>query len=475
MSASRQIAIGVFLIGGFILFGIGLFWIGDRRQLFNSNIDLYTEFSNISGLAEGAKVRVAGLDAGEVLDIQIPPNPDVRFRVHFRALSEFQSILRMNSTASIQNDGLVGNKFLQVDAGTSASMPVTSGATIPGRDPIEVSEVISRVNDAVKNANQAVTDIRGGVNDTIKTILSLTEQTTETVKDVSDQAAKLTRTGNAIGEDVRAIVSNVRSGRGTLGQLMNDDRLYQQLRAAAEQGNQVIAQFKETSNDLKDISNDLKQRDLGGKVEKVAGNLDTLTKEAINTIRSFQGPEGASGGLMNEVRQTLTSANETMANFADNSEALKRNFLFKGFFNKRGYFDLDDISVKEYRDGQVLRDRQKLIEWVSAADLFTSTPDGKEQLTIEGRRKLDAAMTNFLRYSKNEPLVVESFAGTGSESERVLRGRERGIMVSEYLVKKFSLKSNYVAVMPMNAGGPGDGDTRDGVGLALFPPKPAKK
>jgi len=179
--------------------------------------------------------------------------------------------------------------------------------------------------------------------------------------------------------------------------------------------------------------------------------------------------------LMTEVRQTLTSANETMANFADNSEALKRNFLFRGFFNKRGYFDLDDISVKEYREGQVLKDRQKVMEWVSAADLFTSTPDGKEQLTPEGRRKLDAAMTNFLRYSKNEPLVVESFTGTGSESERVLRGRERGILVSEYLVKKFSLKSNYVAVMPMNAGGPGDGDTRDGVGLALFPPKPAKK
>ena len=67
MSASRQVALGVFLIGGLILFGFGLFWIGDRRQLFSESIDLYTEFANISGLARGAKVRVAGLDAGEVL------------------------------------------------------------------------------------------------------------------------------------------------------------------------------------------------------------------------------------------------------------------------------------------------------------------------------------------------------------------------------------------------------------------------
>jgi len=51
MATSRHIAIGVFLIGGFILFGVALFWIGDRRQLFHSNIELYTEFTNISGLA----------------------------------------------------------------------------------------------------------------------------------------------------------------------------------------------------------------------------------------------------------------------------------------------------------------------------------------------------------------------------------------------------------------------------------------
>ena len=62
MASSGRIALGVFLVGGIVLFGVGLFWIGDRRLLFNENIDLYTEFSNLSGLAKGAKVRVSGLD-----------------------------------------------------------------------------------------------------------------------------------------------------------------------------------------------------------------------------------------------------------------------------------------------------------------------------------------------------------------------------------------------------------------------------
>jgi len=106
---------------------------------------------------------------------------------------------------------------------------------------------------------------------------------------------------------------------------------------------------------------------------------------------------------------------------------------------------------------------------------FYRLADGKEWLTDEGRKKLDFAMVGFLKYSKTEPFVVESWAGFGGEPERVLRSRERAIMVSEYLVKKFALKPNYVAIMPMNASGASDGQSRDGVGLVLFTPKPTRK
>ena len=475
MSASRQITLGVFLVGGLILFGLGLFWIGDRRKLFEQNVELYTEFANISGLARGAKVRVSGLDAGEVLEIRIPSNPDSKFRVRFRTIAEFQSILRSNSVASIQNDGFVGNKFLQVESGTSAGMPLSPGDTIPSRETVEVSDLIARVNDTVKTANAAVLDIRNGINDTVKTILGLTAQTAEIINDVGTQLDKFATTGNAIGDDVRAMMTNVRNGQGTLGLLLNDDKLYQQLRQTADEGNQMIQNFKNTSSDLNAISTDLKNRNLGGKVDQVADNLQNLTKEALAAIRSFQGPEGSSGGLMAEVRQTLTSANETMANFADNSEALKRNFLFRGFFNKRGYFDLDAVTVREYHEGRFLTDRQKLTEWVNSADLFSTTPNGKEQLTEDGRKKLDVAMSGFLRYSKTDPLVIESWAGPGAEPERILRSRERAIMVSEYLLKRFALKPTYVAVMPMNASGVSDGQSRDGVALALFTLKPSRK
>ena len=70
-----------------------------------------------------------------------------------------------------------------------------------------------------------------------------------------------------------------------------------------------------------------------------------------NNARYFRSPDGATQGLMADMRLTLSQAREATADLADNMEALKRNFLFRGFFNDRGYFDLDDISPRQYREG----------------------------------------------------------------------------------------------------------------------------
>ena len=136
-------------------------------------------------------------------------------------------------------------------------------------------------------------------------------------------------------------------------------------------------------------------------------------------------------------------------------------------------FDLDAITVGDYKEGRFLPGRQKVSEWLDSRDLFISTDNGREQISQPGKEKLDLAMATFLRYSKNEPLVIESWAGSGTEPARVLRARERARMVSEYLIKRFDLKSKYVAAMPMNA--VKDGQSRDGIGLVLFTSNTARR
>ena len=72
MPKNRLAAVGAFVIGGVLLFAVGLFLIGNRRMLFAKTIDVYAEFTEVAALANGAKVRVSGMDAGEVTEIRVP-------------------------------------------------------------------------------------------------------------------------------------------------------------------------------------------------------------------------------------------------------------------------------------------------------------------------------------------------------------------------------------------------------------------
>ena len=475
MSAPRNVALGIFLVGGFFLFAAGLFWIGDRRQLFNDNVDLYAEFANVSGLSRGARVRVSGLDAGEVTDILVPRKAGEPFRVKFRAAATFQPILRADSVATIQNDGLVGSKFLQIEAGTDAAPEVAAGGQVPAREPVEISDLLEQASATVKNANKAVSDVRNGITETVKAVLVLNRETTDLIDGVGKTVDKFANTGLAIASDVNTMVANVRNGEGSIGKLLTDDALYDQIRGAARQGENVVNTFKAASDDLKTITTDLRSRDFATKFEHVADSVENLATESLKAVRTLTGPEGGAGGIVSEVRQTLSSANQTMANFEEGSQALKRNFLFRGFFNKRGFYDLDDVTVRDYTEGKFLVDRQRVSEWLETVDIFAAVPNKGAQVSEGGKRKLDLAMASFLRYSKNDPLIVEAWAGPGSDPALVLRARERAVLVSDYLVKRFGLKPNYVAIMPMNAAAAGDGKARDGVGLVLFAPKPARK
>ena len=73
-----RVVVGAFIVGGILLFAGGLFLIGDRRLLFAKQFELNATFGKVTGLQVGGKVRLAGFDAGEVLEIIIPPRPSDR-------------------------------------------------------------------------------------------------------------------------------------------------------------------------------------------------------------------------------------------------------------------------------------------------------------------------------------------------------------------------------------------------------------
>src|SRR5215831_16003470 len=144
---NRNVSVGVFVIGGLLLFGCGLFLIGDRRQAFSRHIDYYSEFANLASLPNGAKVRVGGMDAGEVLAIDVPDSPSARFRVKWRIGAKLSGLVRADSVATIETEGVVGGVYLSVRPGSSGAIPAAALETIPSREPVEISELLTRGTD----------------------------------------------------------------------------------------------------------------------------------------------------------------------------------------------------------------------------------------------------------------------------------------------------------------------------------------
>jgi phospholipid/cholesterol/gamma-HCH transport system substrate-binding protein len=445
---ARPALVGAFVIGGLLLFSAGLFLIGDRRMLFSDTLYVYAEFAEVAALDNGAKVRVAGMDAGEVENVQIPTGPGGRFRVRMRVRKDLQPLIRLDSVATIQNDGLVGNKFVQIEAGTEQSPQVADQGTIRSREPFDIADLMQKMSDTIDTVNTMLVDVKAEVDGALAAVSSVAKDAQVLMNDVGTDLRVILASTEQVTGNLAAIVDGVRNGRGTVGKLMNDDSLYTSVKGMMTDAQATLANVREAS------------------------------EQARQAVADFRGEGGPAKGLTADLQQTLTTARDAMSDLADSTEALKRNFFFRGFFNRRGYFDLDDVSVSDYRRGALeTRDRHVLRIWLGAAVLFGKDATGKEVLTDGGRRRLDSAMAEFVRYPKTSPLVVEGYADGVTDDERYLVSRQRAELVRDYVIGKFQLDPNYVAVMPMGSQAEGSpaGDTWDGTALARFVPTSARR
>jgi len=441
MNRSRAVAVGAFVIDGVLLFGAGLFLIGNRRMLFNRTFEVYAEFANVAGLEDGAKVRVAGMDAGEVKTIHVPATPSARFRVTLRIREDLHPLIRVDSVATIQTDGLVGNKFVQVEAGTDQAQTVAPNGTIRSREAFELSAMLQRMDDTVELVNKTITDLKGGIDQALGSITDTANEAQALMNDVGGEAREIMASTQKVSDNVNQIVAGVREGKGTVGKLLVDDTIYTSVKGMVADAEKAIASLRQAS------------------------------EQAQEAVADLRGDNGPLKGLAGDLQQTLTSAKDAMADLAENTEALKRNFLFRGFFNQRGYFDLDDISVDQYRRGALeTRDRHVLRIWLNADVLFERGANGTERLSTQGQARVDSAMSTFVQYPRNSPFVVEGYAHEATNDRRYLASRRRSQLVRDYLVAKFGLNPNYVASMPLGetAVDSPEGNHWDGVALALF-------
>jgi phospholipid/cholesterol/gamma-HCH transport system substrate-binding protein len=449
MTRLRRALVGGFVLGGLLLFGGGLFLIGDRRLLFVDQFEINSTFGKVTGLQVGTRVRVAGLDAGEVLEIGLPSRPSDRFRVRMRLREDVRQLVRADSTCAVQTDGIVGNAFIQVSVGTAASPPVAAGDTITGIDPIEFADLVQEGRNTFQTVAREVIDLKRDVSVAVLGLAQTIETANGVIANVGRDVGALTATSvrlaggvEATVADARGLVSDVRNGQGTVGQLLTDRGLYERM----------VNVSRET--------------------EQVVQNLRATTDGARAAVERFAAPDGTAQQVAVTLRNTLVQVQEVTSDLAESTEALKRNFLFRGFFRQRGFFDLDALSRDAYQSGALEGgDHTALRIWIGADGLFARDADGIERLTAAGRRRLDSSMGDLVRYPRDSPLVVEGYADAGDGEGSYLVSVDRAQAVREYLLGRFRRQTTLTGIMPLGADAPGSPrpDGRwSGVALALF-------
>jgi phospholipid/cholesterol/gamma-HCH transport system substrate-binding protein len=444
-----SVVVGAFMVGGILLFAGGLFLIGDRRLLFARQFELNATFGKVTGLQVGGKVRLAGFDAGEVLEIGIPSRPSDPFRVRMRVREDLHQLVRTDSTCGLQTDGIVGSTFVQITKGTDQAPVVPAGALINGVDPIDFADVIREGRETFRTVSREIIDLKGDVSLAIGAVAQTAQSANGLIASVGEEIRGVSKSGTAALEEVQQVLANagdvvegVKSGRGTVGQLMTDDALYKRLTG------------------------------LGSESEQTMRNIREATDRGRAILADFTAQNGQGQQMMQTMRDILGQTGEIVSDLADSTEALKRNFLFRGFFRQRGFYDIDAISRDAYAAGALERNNRTALKiWVAANVLFARDVNGTERLTDAGKRRLDSVMGDFTRYPRDSPLVVEGYSQTAQGESAYLTSVEQATLVRDYLRDRFRRKSNLLDFIAMGdeAVGSPSGDRRwAGVALALY-------
>jgi hypothetical protein len=169
---------------------------------------------------------------------------------------------------------------------------------------------------------------------------------------------------------------------------------------------------------------------------------------------------------------------KAMSAFAENMEALKHNFLLRGYFKDRGFFNLAEITPGAYKNGALIKGgllQSGARVWIQASDLFDPAPDdpATERLSDGGKVRLDASIGTYLDRSGGGVLMIEGYAQKGTKQDQFLRSRVRGSLVRDYLIATFGLTPQTTGVMALgreSTGSPNN-EAWNGIAIAIFEEK----
>jgi phospholipid/cholesterol/gamma-HCH transport system substrate-binding protein len=190
---SRVARLGLFIVATLAVLATGVFIIGSQEYLFRSTYQLKAQFDNVAGLAAGADVRVGGVHSGTVESIALPHGPGEKVTVVMELDKSTHEIIKQDSVASIETEGLLGNQYMAISFGSAGQPNVRAGDILTSYPPLQMSDLLIKMNGILNSSQLGI------------------ENTTEATAHLN------------------AISAKIDAGQGTVGALVNDKQLYNNL------------------------------------------------------------------------------------------------------------------------------------------------------------------------------------------------------------------------------------------------------
>jgi phospholipid/cholesterol/gamma-HCH transport system substrate-binding protein len=470
-------AIGLFLILGIGLFTAVLFLIGNSHDIFGKHVEFYAEFSDTGGLPRGAQVRVAGIEAGEVKGIEIPASPASKFRLKLQVRSNARGMIRTDSLVSIRTEGIVGDKYIYIREGTTTAAEAPDGATLPSKEPFDLgaalekgSALLDKSSALLTNLQGSVTDLHGRLDVALDSVTKTVNHVDGLVEVVQPDIRKMASNASQITDTINAIVSDLNAGKGPVGLLLKDEATRKQLQATLTNAQQATLNLSDASSRADRILADVQSRDLASKAQAILENVQAMSEQLNQTIKGALGPDNMGEDGATNIRETLSNLNRGTANLAEDTEALKHEFFFRGFFKKRGFYNLEELSPAEYLKACQRQNGCGSRAWLDAANVFATGSNGTVQLDESGRHAIDSAVAPVVDSLPDHFVIVEGYSGTGTPDQQFVTSRRRANLVREYLEAHFHIVHSDVGIVPLRDTPPhcAGRDTWNGVAIVVF-------
>jgi phospholipid/cholesterol/gamma-HCH transport system substrate-binding protein len=309
----QNLKLGIFVVLGTILLIIAAYLIGNGQSLFVKKFTVNAVFNNVNGLQVGNNVRFSGIDIGTVDNIQMMN--DSTIVVYMAINKKMKEHIRSDAVATIGSDGLVGSMLVNIVPGQGQAALIEDGARLKSYSKISSQDMLNTLNVTNENAalltsdllkiTESLTDGKGTLgrllNDTL--MAKDLKQTINNLKISSSQV-------NTTLDELQKTLKVLNSGDGVAGVLLSDS-------LSAEKVRNIIQNLEVSSNEITKMTTDLNT--VIGEMKNGEG---VLNKVATDTV------------LANQLMRTMKNIEEGTERFNENMEALKHNFLTRGYFRK---------------------------------------------------------------------------------------------------------------------------------------------